>query len=88
MQMLQGRVCRAGCPGGCKEVCAKVLGRPRGVEKRDNPDLAPGEGSGILLGGEQGAPGPEWFSDVPNFTALYCWTDAEIWLSPLPGPLL
>lgn len=36
------------------------------------------EGEVVFYKGEQGTPGPERLSVVPNFTVLYCWTSAEI----------
>ena len=85
--MLQGRVCKAGCPGWIQRRVCKVLGRPPGAEKRANPDLAPGGGKWYFIR-ENRALQAQRGCDVPNFTVLYWGPALKSSLSPLPGPLI
>lgn len=75
MQMLC-RGCRLESPGADAKKCAKCWAGHVGWRK------------GIILTWRlerkwyfirrTGCSRPRGFSDVPNFTALYCWTSAEI----------
>ena len=56
--MLQGRVCKAGCPGWIQRRVCKVLGSHLGRRKGLILTWRL-EGEVVFYKGEQGAPGPE-----------------------------